>query len=98
MVCTTGWLMWCRLFLSGSSSFGVDLIIKIKSKPNDEEPKLFVKIRLFVVSSGFDQILYRSSQQVNNADERIVISVAPGSAFCCLEDAIKCFNSSVVVS
>ena len=57
-----------------------------------------MKIGLFVVSSGFDQILYRSSQQVNNADERIVISVAPGSAFCCLEDAIKCFNSSVVVS
>jgi len=35
--------------------------------------------------------MYRSSQQVDHADERIIVSIASCSAFGCLKDAMKCF-------
>ncbi|WP_211248546.1 hypothetical protein, partial [Desulfobulbus elongatus] len=35
-------------------------------------PFVFKEKRLFVVSSGFDQILYRGGQQINHADERVI--------------------------
>ena len=49
-------------------------------------------------SCGFEQILYRSGKQVDNADERVIVSVSPGPAFGSLEDAVECFNPGIAVA
>ena len=54
--------------------------------------------RLFVVSSGFEELLDRRSQQVDDADERVIVSVSPGPAFGGLEDAVERFEASVAVA
>ena len=53
---------------------------------------------LFVVSSGFEELLDRRSQQVDDADERVIVSVSPGPAFGGLEDAVERFEASVAVA
>ena len=53
---------------------------------------------LFVVSSGFEELLDRRSQQVDDADERVIVSVSPGPAFGGLEDAVERLDASVAVA
>ena len=53
---------------------------------------------LFVVSSGFEELLDRRSQQVDDADEGVIVSVSPGPAFGGLEDAVERFEASVAVA
>ena len=53
---------------------------------------------LFVVSSGFQKMLDRRGQQVDDADERVIVSVSPGPAFGGLEDAVERFEASVAVA
>ena len=53
---------------------------------------------LFVVSSGFEELLDRRSQQVDDADERVIVAVSPGPAFGGLEDAVERFEASVAVA
>ena len=55
-------------------------------------------VGLFVESSEFEQVLYRGSQQVDHAYERVIVSISSGSAFGCLEDAIECFDPGIVVA
>ena len=55
-------------------------------------------IRLFVVSSGFEELLDRRSQQVDDADEGVIVSVSPGPAFGGLEDAVERLEASVAVA
>ena len=53
---------------------------------------------LFVVSSGFEELLDRRSQQVDDADEGVIVSVSPGPAFGGLEDAVERLEASVAVA
>ena len=53
---------------------------------------------LFVVSSGFQKMLDRRCQQVDDADERVIVSVSPGPAFGGLEDAVERLDASVAVA
>ena len=53
---------------------------------------------LFVVSSGFQKMLDRRGQQVDDADERVIVSVSPGPAFGGLEDAVERLEASVAVA
>ena len=53
---------------------------------------------LFVVSSGFQKMLYGRCQQVNDADERVIVAVSPGPAFGGLEDAVERLDASVAVA
>ena len=57
-----------------------------------------IPLGLFVVSSGFEELLDRRSQQVDDADERVIVSVSPGPAFGGLEDAVERFEASVAVA
>ena len=59
---------------------------------------LDTKKRLFVVSSGFEKMLYGRCQQVDNADERVIVAVSPGPAFGGLEDAVERLDASVAVA
>ena len=56
------------------------------------------KKRLFVVSSGFQKMLYGRGQQVDDADERVIVAVSPGPAFGGLEDAVECLDACVAVA
>lgn len=47
-----------------------------------------LKKRLFVVSSGFQQILDRCRQQVDDTDEGLVVSISPSATFGGLENVI----------
>ena len=49
-------------------------------------------------SSGFEQIMYRSGKQVDNADECVIVSVSSGPAFDSLEDAVERFNPGIAVA
>ena len=52
---------------------------------------------LFDVSSGFEQTLYGSCNQVNNIDEGVIVSIASCPALCSLEDAVERFDPGVTV-
>ena len=43
-------------------------------------------------------MLDRRCQQVDDADERVIVSVSPGPAFGGLEDAVERFEASVAVA
>ena len=53
---------------------------------------------LFVVSSGFQKMLDRRGQQVDDADERVIVAVSPGPAFGGLEDAVERLDARVAVA
>ena len=53
---------------------------------------------LFVVSSGFQKMLDRRCQQVDDADERVIVAVSPGPAFGGLEDAVERLDACVAVA
>ena len=53
---------------------------------------------LFVVSSGFQKMLYGRCQQVDDADERVIVAVSPGPAFGGLEDAVERLDARVAVA
>ena len=43
-------------------------------------------------------MLYRRSQQVDDADEGVIVSVSPGPAFGGLEDAVERLDACVAVA
>lgn len=43
-------------------------------------------------------MLYGRCQQVDDADERVIVAVSPGPAFGGLEDAVERFEASVAVA
>jgi hypothetical protein len=47
---------------------------------------------LFDVSSGFEGAVYGGCQQVDDTDERFIISVSPRSALGGLKNAVECFK------
>ena len=55
-------------------------------------------VRLLVRSSGFEQILYWGRQQIDHADEGVIVPVSSGPAFGCLEDSVECLDPGIVVS
>ena len=48
--------------------------------------------------SGFKKMLYGRCQQVDDADERVIVAVSPGPAFGGLEDAIERLDACVAVA
>ena len=76
---------------------GSGLDLELAAAGNTEVYKAKLK-GLFVVSSGFEELLDRRSQQVDDADEGVIVSVSPGPAFGGLEDAVERLEASVAVA
>ena len=76
---------------------GIENEEKIKLEFANHLKKL-AKKRLFDVSSGFQNILYRRCQEVNHANECFVLSESSGSCFRRLKNTVESLNTSVAVA